>query len=160
MADPILPDSVRAWPTCPRCGAKRVTRCPFCNTSGIEFAPAQVDFGRLLDLPANGTSGSCCGPGGCSPVKEIAQSEELHELDGPSGTAASAHGPMLLCPTCDEPFWPQFAGRCHCGQEFLDGFEQSQVESAVDGMNPRVLVCLGGIILFAVAVLAYLYLLF
>ena len=66
---------------------------------------------------------------------------------------------MLLCPTCDEPFTPQFARSCNCGHEFPAGFDQPQ-EAAGEESNPRILVCVGGIILFTVAALIYLWRLF
>ena len=63
---------------------------------------------------------------------------------------------MLLCPTCDEPFTPQFARRCDdCGHEFPDGFDQTEADWDGGGLNPRILFCLGGIVLFAVAALVY-----
>jgi hypothetical protein len=63
---------------------------------------------------------------------------------------------MLLCPTCDEPFTPQFARRCgNCGHEFPDGFGQTKAERTDEGPNPRILVCLGGIVLLAAAALLY-----
>jgi len=93
---------------------------------------------------------------------------------------------MLLCPTCDEPFTPQFARRCNgCGHEFPDGFddyqaeqelrlgffwwllvrkligfEETQAERVGEGLNPRILFCLGGIILVTAAVVIYLWRLF
>ena len=68
---------------------------------------------------------------------------------------------MLLCPTCDEPFTPQFARRCgDCGHEFPDGFDQAQVEQASEGLNSRILFCLGAIVLFTAASLIYFWRLF
>ena len=68
---------------------------------------------------------------------------------------------MLLCPTCDEPFTPQFARRCSaCGHEFPDGIDQPQAERASEGLNLRILICLGGIVLFTAAALIYLWQLF
>lgn len=68
---------------------------------------------------------------------------------------------MLLCPTCDEPFTPKFARRCvDCGHEFPEGFDQLQVEQADEGLNPRILFCLGGIVLITAAALIYLWRLF
>jgi hypothetical protein len=150
--------SVRAWPICPQCGANRVTRCTFCNTTGTKFCRAEVDFGRLLGLSGNAKSPSCCGPEGCSPLKEVSKAEELHQLGGPASPADSV---MLLCPTCDEPFTPQFARRCsNCGHESPDGFDQSEADKGGEGLNLRILFCLGGVILFAVATLVYFWRLF
>ena len=149
------------WPVCPGCGAKRVTRCPFCSTSGADFEPAAVDFGRLLGLSGKATGAPSCGPGGCSPVKEIAPSEKLHQLSGQTASAETPDAPMLLCPTCDEPFTPQFANRCRgCDHAYPDGYEDCHAERAAEGVNQRVLLCLGGIVLFSAGALLYFWRLF
>ena len=74
-------------------------------------------------------------------MKEIPEAEELHQLGSPSDPATHADAAMLLCPTCDEPFTPQFARCCgDCGHEFPDGFDQSQAESdqrSPEPANPR-----------------------
>ena len=33
-----------SWPTCPGCGARRLTRCPICGTAGSDFQPADMGF--------------------------------------------------------------------------------------------------------------------
>ena len=91
-------------------------------------------------------------------MKEISKAEELHQLGGTSQPAASADAPILLCPTCDEPFTAQFARQCgNCGHEFPDGFDEPPAERTSEGPNPRILFCLGGIVLFTVAALIYLW---
>jgi hypothetical protein len=119
------------WPRCPKCDAMRTTKCPICETAGTDFARADPEF---LDTPGpEGPSKpmSCgCGPGGCS-GGAAAPGEELTAGDGSEGCVPAEASPeadrpglMLMCPTCDEPFVPEYPRRCEwCGHEFDDGYE-------------------------------------
>jgi len=60
----VLPDW---WPTCPGCGARRSTACPFCGTAGTRFEPIDMGFSLIEGLDdMMGASGPSCGPGGCT----------------------------------------------------------------------------------------------
>jgi uncharacterized protein (DUF983 family) len=138
-------DAAAGWPTCPQCGARRMTTCPICRTSGTDFAEADRDFlgsfggGDPLD---EATPMSCgCGSAGCGTKHDSVEdahsaeppAEELPEAADPSVEDESRRpaedeslrpGLVLTCPVCDEPFAPRFLRRCEwCGHEFPDGAE-------------------------------------
>jgi hypothetical protein len=57
----------------------------------------------------------------------------LPEMPDESSTDSAARSSALLviCPTCDEPFAPQFPARCEwCGYRFADGREPPRIETA------------------------------
>lgn len=100
-----------AWPRCPGCGARRLTRCPFCDTAGTAFRE-----------PDPGTLGR--------------------------------HSCLVICPTCDEPFPPEYARRCEwCGRGFADGFEPE--ESIWNRIDPRVLAIVVTLVALGVAIVVY-----
>lgn len=73
---------------CPGCGRGRVAICPYCRTTGSNFAPA----------------------------------------DTISIDASAGEPPLVICPTCDEPFPPQYLRRCEwCGHDFGTGAEPPQI---------------------------------
>lgn len=116
--------AIAQWPRCPQCNARRVTRCPICSTEGQDFRQADPNYTPTLGLADDATplSTCACGTGSChekeSPGQAIPEGETADT--GPAPTQCLT----LLCPTCDEPFEPQYARRCHeCGHEFADGFE-------------------------------------
>lgn len=145
---------LEAWPCCPECGARRLTRCAFCGTSGADFPPADANPGDLLDLPtpsADALSRCDCGPGGCG----------AHEVEA-ENVAAESVVPLLLCPTCDEPFHPQYLRRCEwCGHEFPDGAENPSTEERIqEPFNWRIAYVIYALILIALAIALYLLCLF
>jgi hypothetical protein len=122
-----------AWPTCPECGVRRVTRCESCGARGSDFPPADTTIGErgaselgrgdvLGFEKLSGAASECsCGPGGCGAQEPGAAAGE--------GGQPSASPTLLLCPTCDEPFRPQFLRSCEaCGHEFPDGVESFSTE--------------------------------
>jgi hypothetical protein len=150
-------DSDPPWPACPQCGALRSTRCPHCHTAGHEFQPADAGFGDSLGLPAPMGAAPCCGPGGCTAPGAAGASD-------PSAAPPLVPPGMVICPTCDEPFVPQYAGRCEwCGHEFPDGFEVPQPatgDPTAEEMNWRVAVAALAMVVLAAVVLIYLAYLF
>lgn len=128
-------DSTQTWPVCPQCGTRRTVRCPFCKTTGDDFRGA-VEVDQLLGLPLDsGAAGPCCGPGGCTPVG--------HADESPSQENSAAPGPMLVCPTCDEPQPPQYLRCCgQCGHDFGEGVDAEPGDSSASAINPRIVLAM------------------
>lgn len=104
-----------AWPRCPECGERRTTKCPICQTAGTSFAPADAteSLGESADAEPDRSRPSCeCGAGGCGARQDEAPCPPLLP---PSPS-------LLICPTCDEPFSPEYLQRCEwCGHVFEQG---------------------------------------
>ena len=134
------------WPTCPGCGRRRSTACPFCHTAGTEFKSARTDYGELFDPPAaGGGSGGCCGADGCGCGHGQVETESGPAAEESAGEASA----LLLCPTCDEPFEPVYLGRCEgCGHEFPDGCEPPDPNGpeSRDPLNLRIVVVIAAIL--------------
>jgi hypothetical protein len=144
-----------AWPTCPQCDARRSTQCPICGTAGTGFKPADTGFVWAPELAdAAGGSPSCsCGPGGCAPA---AQQTEVPAADE---AESESPAPLLMCPTCDEPFTPQYPRLCEwCGHEFPDGYEVELPQDPAEQINSRVIAVIVALLLLALAMAAYLLL--
>jgi putative signal transducing protein len=64
---------------------------------------------------------------------------------------------LVICPTCDEPFAPQFLARCEwCGHRFQDGRElPPPAPPAVSETNYRVWIVLAGLIIFVAATIVF-----
>jgi hypothetical protein len=161
---------VDVWPCCPQCGKRRLTRCTFCGTSGSDFPPADANTGDLLGLPtasAEAFSGCSCGPGGCGKheaetAEDVSAAEEeevAHTADEPAESASST---LLLCPTCDEPFHPEYLRRCEwCGHEFPDGVEIPVAQEKVqEPFNGRIAYVIYALVILAIGTIAYLMRLF
>ena len=127
------------WPQCPQCDARRSTRCPVCQTAGTDFDEADRDFLGSLGMPDSLDPGgqapkpapiSCdCGSTQCGNREKLpsetsdAVEPAAEVLPGTSANATSQPRLALMCSTCDEPFVPEFPGRCEwCGHEFPDGY--------------------------------------
>lgn len=159
---PTVPDR---WPRCPECDAPRSTRCPVCGTTGSEFPPADMGFTWIPELEdtAWGSPVSSCGPGGCAPVAAtgVGGGDEATPEAPAAGEAAAGQEPdaapaMLMCPTCDEPFTPEYPRRCEwCGHEFADGVEIELRPSPVGQVNRRVIAVVMALLALAVALAAY-----
>ncbi len=80
--------------------------------------------------------------------------EAEEDGDEPDGAPQSL---LVICPTCDEPFAPEFLARCEwCGHRFRDGSElPAPVPSTVSEAGYRVWLVLAGLILFVAAAFAY-----
>jgi hypothetical protein len=125
------PDSEEGmpWPTCPKCGKKRTTRCPICETSGTDFTEADRGFlGELVEAAESAPAGSSCGcSGSCSPETGADTHGSCGSEAGPCGEveADAEEDPetMLMCSVCDEPFEPAYPKHCEwCDHEFDDGY--------------------------------------
>lgn len=147
-----------AWPKCPECDAPRSTRCPICGTAGHEFHAADSDFLDVLGPGAGAAAAtSCsCGPGGCSTGLVPADAGPPPAEHEPTDHAADASQPMLMCPTCDEPFVPEYLRRCQwCGHEFPDGTEIPLPAAPADPINGRVVVTILVLLLLGAAMAGY-----
>jgi hypothetical protein len=160
-------DLVEAWPCCPECGQRRLTRCTFCGTSGSDFPPADANSTDLLGLPtpsAEAFSGCSCGPGGCGThgVEVEGEPSAADEKDEAAASILAASAPMLICPTCDEPFHPQYLRRCEwCGHEFPDGMENPTPEEEVqEPFNWRIAYVIYALALVVIGLALYLWWMF
>jgi len=138
------------WPTCPDCGARRSTRCKICGTAGTDFAPVDMGFVWIPDTDDMAAAASCsCGPGGCTSGGSAAAEAADH---GPHSTDA-----MRMCPTCDEPFVPEYPRQCEwCGHEFDDGFEVPQpTGTPEESIGSRVYLVAIGLVALVLALIAY-----
>jgi hypothetical protein len=117
-------DLSHPWPRCPRCDASRTTRCPVCETAGTDFAEADPEYNWGMGLDEAPESASCgCMSGGCSGKPSRAAGDDSVPGEEPSDESEPTR-PVLMCPTCDEPFVPEYPRRCvWCGHEFEDGYE-------------------------------------
>jgi hypothetical protein len=142
------------WPTCPKCHARRITRCPVCGTSGTDFPPADMDISSFLGLESQEAHGGCsCGAGGCAPAAEP-QQEAAAADDPPAETPVPD---MLMCPTCDEPFVPNHPRRCQwCGETFDDGWEEGDLPAPTDPINGRTVVVMLLVAAVLIGMVAYL----
>jgi hypothetical protein len=157
---PMVRGEPGTWPTCPQCGRRRLTRCPACGTSGTDFVPADLDVSDTLGLADVAGQGPCCGPGGCTPTASPIGAEA--SSPGPAPSLPDTARALLLCPTCDEPFAPQYLRQCEwCGHEFADGYEIVSPSAAPETqLNARVQVTIVAIVVLAIALAAYLASLF
>jgi len=119
------------WPCCPKCERRRLATCPVCETTGTAFAQ-----GFLPDLSDDQPHGRHSRD--TEPVDAESDEDET-ENDTPL---------VLLCPTCDEPFVPEFPAMCEwCGFHFADGRQPAPLPRYDPSeMNARVWFVLIGLI--------------
>jgi hypothetical protein len=163
---------VDEWPCCPKCGEPRSTRCTFCGTSGVDFSPADMDQDDLFGLPAlpaQAVSDCSCGACGCGDSKSHGDSicESLAHVENPEDdrdelrTLSASTTPLLLCPTCDEPFTPAYFRRCEsCGYEFSDGVEIPVAHGGKEPFNWRIAYAMYVMVLLVAGLIVYLLWLF
>jgi hypothetical protein len=148
------------WPRCPECGAQRLTRCPVCKTTGTEFAEADSEYiwgMGLAEAPDETPScgnGSCGGGscGGGAPANEVesAVQEKMGDEEDDD------HRLILVCPTCDEPFEPEFPRTCAwCDHEFPDGYEPENTIIPPAQCDTRVTVIVVGLLVLLTLVIGY-----
>jgi hypothetical protein len=146
------------WPLCPQCKRPRTTSCPICGTAGTTFTaaeadPVDADITERGDEPpeASGCPGSCsCLGTDKHPVSQSPPKQDSKVIRGQLL--------MLLCPTCDEPFAPEYLRRCEwCNHEFGDGIEPPQT-ARDDQINNRIVIVIILLALFLLGSLAYLFL--
>jgi hypothetical protein len=112
------------WPTCPQCATRRQTFCPICQVSGTNF-----------------------------PIADYNAAAQRFDTAG-KAIAESTAGALLMCPTCDEAFTPQFYRRCaQCGHEFAEGIEADT--SLPTALNNRVIVAAIILAFLAAGLFAY-----
>ena len=95
-----------------------------------------------------------CGPGGCTPGKPAA---DCHSE--PATENENEHEPvckMLICPTCDEPFAPEYPRLCEwCGHQFDDGFEVDLPAGHPEEITSRMYAVVFGLLALVVVAVAY-----
>jgi hypothetical protein len=109
--------------------------CPHCNRP------------RHTSCPVCDTAGSSFPQAYC-PVEEAS---------GENQAASAPPELLVVCPTCDEPFVPQFLARCEwCGHRFRDGRELPSATPRDTGLeiNSRAWIVLLGLVALVAAVLA------
>jgi hypothetical protein len=64
---------------------------------------------------------------------------------------------LVLCPSCDEPFTPQFPARCEwCGHRFGDGWEPPPITPAEPSeLTARVWIVMAGLLITIAATIAF-----
>jgi hypothetical protein len=149
-----------AWPRCPGCGSPRITYCPVCKTTGIDFPETDDEYvwGMGLDEPAEERTSSCGSCGACGrhgpPTDGGVDDESVDEATADDETASPRL--VLTCPTCSEPFVPEFPRRCAwCGHEFDEGYEPDDIVEPLPQSNGRVVAVAVGLLLLLVAVGIY-----
>jgi hypothetical protein len=111
----------------------------------------QCDSQRTTTCPGCGRSGTDFAPGDRPPHTS------------PEGAPAEDEAQVLICPSCDEPFVPQYLPRCEwCGHKFdAEPDEAATVAPGLDeSSNGRILVVMALIVLFAIGGALYLWRLF
>lgn len=159
---PSLPEG---WPSCPECGARRMTRCPVCGTAGTDFVQADPDFVGSLAIDQDAQPLSCgCGSGGCSSGSSASDADQAAAC-APDAAALDPSQPegdlplMLVCPTCDDPFVPEYARRCpSCGHEETDGYESEPQRR--EPISPRAIAAILALFALAVGFVVYFAMLF
>jgi len=153
----IVPES---WPLCPECGVRRMTRCPICGTAGTDFVQADPDFFGLPVVDKDATPLSCgCGSGGCSSSRSTSDTDrpanEPCEEPAPEPSHPEGDLPlMLLCPTCADPFVPEYALRCpSCGHEQTDGYETEP--EGREPISPRAIAAILVLLALAIGFVVY-----
>ncbi|NLE36489.1 MAG: hypothetical protein GX621_00525 [Pirellulaceae bacterium] len=145
-----MPD---AWPRCPECGEPRITRCPICRTTGIEFREADDEFvwGMGLDEVPEGKPSCGCG--------HSCGGETTHQAPAeppPDGDDDDERQLVLMCPTCDEPFLPAFPRQCAwCDHEFPDGYESDEIVQPTPQADSRVAAIIVGLLILLALVVGY-----
>ena len=151
------PTVLDEWPRCPECDARRSTRCSVCHTVGTDFPQADMGF-IWIPGPEEASEAASCGCGsGCS-HGESTTGIDTTGIDTPDGEEPRERSPLLLvCPTCDEPFQPEYPRLCQsCGHEFDDGFDlELPTEPEEEQVGFRVIAVVAGMVLLAAALTVY-----
>ena len=129
---------------------------------GSDFTAADPDYIGVPGPEVTGASPACsCGPRGCTPAGPVDKNEPAVAADF---SPLEPPQPMLLCPTCDEPFVPEYSRRClHCGQQFQSGFEVNASGESGDyasGFDLRLAAVMAAILALLAAIGGWLYHLF
>ena len=157
------PEELAGWPLCPECDKPRLAVCPICQTAGTELPRADPEFVGSLGLDDTGQGETCgCGSGGCCPGKGVPQ-EDRPQRESPQGDTAEEAGVepevvrlVLVCPTCDEPFVPEFSRRCEwCSHQFEDGIEISTGSATVEQISSQAIAVALGLLALLLALAGY-----
>ena len=145
------------WPRCPQCDTRRTTRCPICPASGTDFDEVDPEFIGTLGLPgdtSDATSG-CGSDCSCSHQPQSAAPQSVEAEAEPPAAQTSLPRLALMCPTCDEPFVPEFPRRCEwCGHEFADGYGiENVVES--EAIPAQAMIVILGLVTLVLVACAY-----
>ncbi len=136
------------WPACPECDAPRSTKCLICGTTGHAFAVADMGF-EWVPSPEGPESG--CGSGNCGCDKSETGDEESDEIDE-SGEPIT----LVMCPTCDEPFTPEYVRRCEsCGHEFPDGYDPPETPAEAEDLSGQAVAVIVGLIVLSAGLIGY-----
>ena len=147
----------QTWPECPQCGSPRWTRCPICGHEGTDCAQADPEFVGTVDLDPEARPVTCgCGSAGCSGARAESPAEEAADGVEQAEPPGESPPPMLLCPTCDDPFVPEYARRCGaCGHEFADGYEPAPGPGLDERLSGRAIAVLLGLVAVVIALVLY-----
>ncbi len=142
--------TIDVWPRCPECDAMRITRCKICGTTGTDFQPVDMGFDWIPGTDAMAKSSACsCGPEGCPSGKTPAEEPDPVMEDNAKPLS------MLMCPTCDEPFVPEYPRVCEwCGHEFPDGFEPELLVKP-QRIGGRAILVMAGLLTVAFVIMGY-----
>ena len=125
-------ETLHEWPSCPNCRAPRITHCPVCQTTGSDFPEADPEFVWGMGL------------------------DEIQEGGDQEGDEDHEEKLVLMCPTCDDPFLPEFPNRCAmCGHQFADGFEVELQSAPPEQHDTRVIALMIGMGVLLVALVGY-----
>jgi len=137
-----------------------MTVCPFCKSAGQKFPLADPEFSIAApdDGPTPGGTAGCTA--GCATCGNPATDDPGDEDNAQELVTAV----MLTCPTCDEPFTPQYLKHCEwCGYEFPDGtevearrIEIGRPEEPTDPLTPQAIATAVVLGLLAVAGIGWL----
>jgi len=95
------PQAGDLWPTCPRCGRRRLASCPACHTSDTQFPLADQDYaGRLLDGAENPFVVTChiCDEAWSPHFPQVCEWCGHHFGDGHPSNPADARSPDPITP--------------------------------------------------------------
>ncbi len=154
-------DVLHEWPRCPQCGAERITRCPVCKTTGSDFPEADSEFVWGMGLAEIGGdekgqgSGRCnCGSQGSCSSQQPAAAPEHEDQQPPLDDQPERL--VLMCPTCDEPFMPEFPCQCAmCDHIFDDGYAVELHHTPPEQIGSRVIALMVGMAVVLVGLTAY-----
>lgn len=137
-----------------------MTVCPFCKSAGQQFPLADPEFSVAAPDDAGMPGGAAGCSAGCATCSHPTPGDDAGEDDATEVVTAL----MLTCPTCDEPFAPQYLKHCEwCGHEFPDGteievrrIEAGRPEEPTDPLTPQAIATAVVLALLAVAGIGWL----
>ena len=134
-------DALEIWPKCPRCGKRRIARCPVCQNSEDLFPLADQDHFERDPEPINAPAAHrshCASCLSCAsheldermidvvPEETEEEKERIRAMrrilwQNLAGDEPDRY-PAVLCNVCSEAFVPVFPRTCkHCEYDFGNG---------------------------------------